>query len=95
MRKINFAGGEPFLYKKHLGDLIVFCKEELHLESVSIVSNGSLIDDNFMNVYGRYIDILALSCDSFDDETNMKIGRSDGKKPIQVAHLHKVSPADP
>lgn len=27
MRKINFAGGEPFLYPKMLGKMVDFCKE--------------------------------------------------------------------
>lgn len=27
MRKINFAGGEPFLYPKILGKMVDFCKE--------------------------------------------------------------------
>src|SRR5690554_1460367 len=39
MRKINFAGGEPFLKPKFLGELVQFCKEVLRVESVSIVSN--------------------------------------------------------
>lgn len=43
MRKINFAGGEPFIYPKFLGPMVQFCKEELRLESVSIVTNGSLV----------------------------------------------------
>lgn len=43
MRKINFAGGEPFFYKSFLGAMIAFCKEELYLESVSIVTNGTLV----------------------------------------------------
>lgn len=62
MRKINFAGGEPFLYVSFIGKLLRlassyasvtkgeltwentfrYCNEELHLESVSIVTNGSL-----------------------------------------------------
>ena len=41
MKKINFAGGEPFLYKKgeYLGELVRFCKEDLELESVTIVTS--------------------------------------------------------
>jgi radical S-adenosyl methionine domain-containing protein 2 len=34
MRKINFAGGEPFLYPKELAWLCQYCKEVLALESV-------------------------------------------------------------
>jgi radical S-adenosyl methionine domain-containing protein 2 len=43
MRKFNFAGGELFLYPKFIGELAKYCKDDLHIESVSIVTNGSLI----------------------------------------------------
>lgn len=79
MRKINFSGGEPFLYPKYLGELVKFCKTTLKLESVSIVSNGSKIQEHWLETYAQYLDILAISVDSFDEETNIKIGRGKGK----------------
>lgn len=88
MRKINFAGGEPFQYPKFLGQMIDFCKDNLHIESVSIVSNGSLIKEDFLRKHGRNIDILAVSCDSFDEATNIEIGRGDGN---QVPQLYRVA----
>ena len=55
MEKINFSGGEPFLVKKgeFLGELVKFCKQELALPSVSIVSNGSLIRESWFQSYGE------------------------------------------
>ena len=47
MKKINFSGGEPFFKDKLLGQLVEFCKAELKLESVTIVSNGSLIKEEW------------------------------------------------
>ncbi|KAH8722379.1 hypothetical protein GQ44DRAFT_775059 [Phaeosphaeriaceae sp. PMI808] len=88
MRKINFAGGEPFLYTKFLGEMIDFCKEDLHLESVSIVTNGSLVKESFLQKHGANIDILAVSCDSFHEATNIEIGRGSGD---QVPQLYKIS----
>ncbi|KAH3917480.1 hypothetical protein HBI56_108380 [Parastagonospora nodorum] len=88
MRKINFAGGEPFLYAHFLGETIDFCKTKLHLESVSIVTNGSLVTEKFLEMHGCNIDILAVSCDSFDEATNIKIGRGSGD---QVQQLYKIS----
>lgn len=88
MRKINFAGGEPFLYKPFLGHMITFCKEHLGLESISIVTNCSLVDESFLRQHGKHIDILAVSCDSFNEQTNIEIGRGNGdqiKKLVQVA----------
>lgn len=78
MRKINFSGGEPFLSdssRRFLGSLCAYCKDDLRLESVSIVSNGSMIQDAWLAQYGKYVDIIAISCDSFDDDTNKNIGR--------------------
>lgn len=87
MRKLNFAGGEPFLYPDYMGELILFCKKTLKLEAVSIVTNGSKATPSFFVKYGRYIDIIAVSCDSFDEEVNRKIGRGAGD---QVKILHRV-----
>lgn len=88
MKKCNFAGGEPFLYPKFLGEMIDYCKDTLQIESVSIVSNGSLIKERFLQKHGHNIDILAISCDSFDEATNVKIGRGSGN---QVKKLYEIA----
>ncbi len=88
MRKINFAGGEPFLYPKPLGAMIDYCKRELGLESVSIVTNGSLVKESFLRQHAGQLDILAVSCDSFDEQTNIAIGRGSGD---QVKKLHEIA----
>lgn len=88
MKKINFAGGEPFLYPKFLGAMLDFCKEDLRLESVSIVTNGSLVRESFLRNHGHSIDILAVSCDSFNEATNIKIGRGSGN---QVEKLYEIA----
>ncbi|KAL0222035.1 hypothetical protein RCL1_001889 [Eukaryota sp. TZLM3-RCL] len=76
MKKLNLVGGEPFLYPEFLGELIVFCKEELQLESLSIVSNGSLVTRDFFESFGRYVDIFAVSIDSDVNDVNAALGRS-------------------
>lgn len=55
MEKINFSGGEPFIHERgdHLGEMVKFCKKDLRLESVSIVSNGSLIRKAWFKKYGQ------------------------------------------
>ncbi|XP_053701681.1 radical S-adenosyl methionine domain-containing protein 2 [Synchiropus splendidus] len=91
MEKINFSGGEPFLHHKgdFLGNLVQFCKQELQLPSVSIVSNGSLIREKWFQKYGEFLDILAISCDSFDEDTNQLIGRAQGRKS-HLDSLYKI-----
>lgn len=90
MKKINFAGGEPFLYPKYLGTLAKYCKEELHLESVSVVTNGSKVTSAHLADFGKYIDIMAVSCDSFDEITNMAIGRGKGAHLGQFRNLRSL-----
>lgn len=83
MRKVNFAGGEPFLNARFLGQLARYCKATLRLESVSVVTNGSKVTAAWLAEYGTYVDIMAVSCDSFVEATNVKIGRGTG------GHLRK------
>jgi radical S-adenosyl methionine domain-containing protein 2 len=91
MVKINFNGGEPFLPEggRYLGTLVKFCKQELGLQSVSVVSNGSLIRETWFEHYGEYLDILAVSCDSFNSDTNEKIGRRVGSQD-HIQSLRRV-----
>ncbi len=84
MKKINFAGGEPFLYPKQLAMLCEYCKIDLQLESVSIISNGTKITEDWLQKYGRFVDVLGVSCDSFDEATNIEIGRGTGKNVTQL-----------
>jgi radical S-adenosyl methionine domain-containing protein 2 len=55
MVKINFSGGEPFLPDngRFLGELVKYCKADLGLSCVSIVSNGSLIREEWFVDYGE------------------------------------------
>ncbi len=87
MRKINFAGGEPFLYPGKLAMLCRFCKEELGLESVSIITNGTKVDKRWMEENGRWVDVLGVSCDSFNEKTNIAIGRGTGNNVKQLFNI--------
>ena len=88
MKKLNIAGGEPYLYPKFLTEILRYCKEELKVESVSIVSNGSLITEKLLKEQAPWLDILAVSCDSFNGETNRKIGRgTDGENSTRLFQL--------
>ena len=87
MRKVNFAGGEPFLYPKRLAMLCRFAKVNLQLESVSIITNGTKVTEKWMRDNSQYIDILGVSCDSFDEETNIRIGRGTGENVTQLFRI--------
>ena len=87
MKKINFASGEPFLYQKQLAMLCEYCKIDLGLESVSIISNGTKITESWLQKFGKYVDVLGVSCDSFNEETNIEIGRGTGKNVEQLFRI--------
>lgn len=72
--KINFAGGEPFLHPILKGELCQVASNELDM-AVSIISNGSQIYPEWMDMYAKYVDVLGVSVDSFDHDTNAQIGR--------------------
>ena len=79
-RKINFAGGEPTLCP-WLSELIRHAKS-LGL-TTSVVPNGSRITEAWLDYLAGSLDILAISIDSVDAETQQKIGRTvKGKSPM-------------
>ncbi|KAF8435485.1 radical SAM enzyme [Boletus edulis BED1] len=88
MKKLNISGGEPFLQPAYLGEVFKFCKEELHIESCSVVCNGSKVTEKWLDTYGEYLDLIAISCDSFDVETNLKQGRAENG--TSTTHINKV-----
>lgn len=86
--KINFAGGEPFMNPDLLGRL---CRTSHDLGmAVSIISNGSLIRPGWMDEYGEFVDVLGVSVDSFDPETNAKIGRGGDANNRHVQRMLRV-----
>lgn len=87
MRKINFAGGEPFLYPKQLGWLCQYCKEVLRLESVFIITNGTKVTKGWLDKYGMFVDVMGVSCDSFNEDTNELIGRRTGNNVQQLFRI--------
>ncbi|KAH8826244.1 hypothetical protein DL96DRAFT_1607554 [Flagelloscypha sp. PMI_526] len=91
MRKLNISGGEPFLQPKFIGEIFKFCKEELRLESCTVVNNGSKVTEAWLDKYGQYLDIMALSVDSFDAETNIQLGRADKTGNIHARRIFQVA----
>ena len=76
--KINFVGGEPSTCP-WLDDLIdLSCDLGL---TVSMVTNGTRIDRNWLNRMAGKLHWLGLSMDSLTDETNRRIGRTVNAQP--------------
>lgn len=90
MKKLNISGGEPFLQPYFIGEIFRFCKEELDLESCSVVNNGSKVTEKWLDTYGKYLDVMAISCDSFVAETNVLQGRAENGKPDHINRVFEV-----
>lgn len=72
LEKITFAGGEPMLYKK-LNQAIIFSKC-IGL-TTSIITNGSLITEKWLESMIGKLDWIGISIDSLNPVVNEKIGR--------------------
>lgn len=68
----NFAGGEPLLYKG-LNKLIKYAYSKG--AAVSIITNGYLINDAWIEENAMYLDTIGFSVDSFQRDTLKDIGR--------------------
>ncbi|KAG9108948.1 Radical S-adenosyl methionine domain-containing protein 2, partial [Ceratobasidium sp. 392] len=90
MRKLNISGGEPFLNPTYIGEVFKFCKTELNLESTSVVNNGSKVTEKWLDEYGEYLDIMAISCDTFSAETDLAHGRAEKGKPTHIGRVFEV-----
>ena len=70
--RINIAGGEPTTCP-YLQDIIDY----IHIKNIraSLITNGSLLTENFiLNNKGK-LEQIGLSIDSINDETNLLLGR--------------------
>lgn len=71
--KINFAGGEPTLCP-WLPELIERAKG--YGMTTSIVTNGSLITETYLDKVDRNLDWIGLSIDTLDGDTQKRMGRA-------------------
>lgn len=70
--RINFAGGEPTLVK-HLSDLI--CRAKQAGLGTSIITNGTYFAKVGLGEFVHWLDMVGISIDSLDSDTNRAIGR--------------------
>ena len=81
--RLNFAGGEPLLlWKTHLPKILDMAE---HLDfSLSIVTNGFLWTDEIVRKLAPRLQILGISMDTANTETNRKIGRCGTNSTQQI-----------
>ena len=73
--RLNLAGGEPLLYAKWLPSLISQARS-LGFD-VSMISNGSQLNQSLLNQLAPHLTWLGISIDSNSPATNRAIGRTD------------------
>ena len=86
--RINFAGGEPTLYK-YLDDLIDYA-HSLGV-AVSIVTNGSLLTRDRIKAWKGKVSCIGISIDSINVNTNFEIGRCCSSIAIEPSKLIALS----
>jgi radical S-adenosyl methionine domain-containing protein 2 len=91
MVKLNCSGGEPFLRPEFIGEIFRFCKDDLRLESCSVVNNGSKVTEKWLDTYGQYLDVMAISFDSFDPEVNILLGHAENGLGNHIGHVFQVA----
>jgi radical S-adenosyl methionine domain-containing protein 2 len=69
--------------------LLRYKKEELGIESISIMSNGLKITKKFLRENAAFINTFTISYNSFDLKINIKIGR--GKSGENMEQLTRVA----
>lgn len=72
--EFNIAGGEQMLYPG-LTELVKYIRSKG--VKASLITNGSLMDEEWIKNYSGLYETIGFSVDSLDDETNRKIGRCD------------------
>ena len=86
--EFNIAGGEPMLYPG-LAELVKYIRNKG--VKVSLITNGSLMDEEWIKNYAGLYETIGFSVDSLDDETNKKIGRCDKNgKTIPAGRIVKL-----
>ena len=73
IERVNLSGGEPFFHPKFVGDILTYAKS-INMKT-SVISNGSLLNEKWFEKYGNILDVLGISCDSFNLDIQQKIGR--------------------
>lgn len=83
--EFNIAGGEPMLYPG-LVELVQYIRDKG--VKVSLITNGSLMDEEWVKNCAWMYETIGFSVDSLNDETNRKIGRCNKNgKPIPAGRI--------
>lgn len=86
--RLNLVGGETFLYKKQVLNIIEEARK--YDFELSAITNGSSLDQDLIRVIATQFSMIGFSVDSINDESNIKIGRSFKNIPIKKDEILKA-----
>ncbi|CAH2713692.1 GTP 3',8-cyclase [Neobacillus rhizosphaerae] len=67
VQQIVISGGEPFI-RKDIADICKYIKENAQIEFLSVITNGTMFYERHLEAF-KYIDVLNISVDGFNEET--------------------------
>lgn len=83
--RLNLVGGETFLYKAKVLNIIDEAKKRGF--TLSAITNASKLDYEILTVIAENFCSMGFSVDSIEDATNLKIGRSQKDVPMNIAKM--------
>lgn len=78
--RINIVGGEPLLHPEKLWSVVKAAKK--YGAEISMITNGSHLE--VIRPFAHMISQVGISIDSFDHDTNLKIGRACNGKTLSL-----------
>ena len=76
VNKIQFIGGEPLVLGNKLKDMITYASDKF--ESIEVFTNGTLINDEWVQFFDKYNIKVALSVYSYIDSEHEKVTKVKG-----------------
>ncbi|MDT0595613.1 GTP 3',8-cyclase MoaA [Glaciecola petra] len=80
-KKVRITGGEPSL-RKDLSDIIAGIKQNQHIQTIALTTNGYKLTQNAQDWYNAGLDSVNVSVDSFDEHQFKVITGSSKLKEI-------------
>lgn len=65
---LHISGGEPFL-RKDLADIVIYAKQDCEMSFVTVLSNGTCIDQEQLKKMAPYVDRVSVSFDGYSSQS--------------------------
>lgn len=83
--RLNLVGGETFLYESKVKKIINEAKKRGF--TLSAITNASKLNNELLELIAANFSSIGFSVDSANDDTNLKIGRSQKNVPMDIAKM--------